>query len=120
MADVLIVWCDGRTGFLEAIEATWPQFTVQTCFVHLIRSAMRIAIYMNRKSVAAALKAIYQDAAQVSLAEFAVSDLGQANPNTVGVFEDAWDRFAPFRDASASDLRHQQHRVAELSAAQDH
>jgi putative transposase len=39
--DVLIVCCDGLTGFPEAIEATWPLATVQTCTVHLIRSSMR-------------------------------------------------------------------------------
>jgi putative transposase len=32
--DVLIVCCDGLTGFPEAIEATWPQATVQTSLVH--------------------------------------------------------------------------------------
>ena len=32
--DVLIVCCDGLTGFPEAIESTWPQATVQTCVVH--------------------------------------------------------------------------------------
>ncbi len=98
--DVLIVCCDGLTGFPEAIEATWPQATVQTCVVHLIRSAMRFVNYKHRKPVAAALKPIYQaadsDAALTALAEFAASPLGQANPNTVRVFEDAWDRFTPF------------------------
>jgi Transposase, Mutator family len=29
----LIVCCDGLTGFPKAIEATWPQSTVQTCTV---------------------------------------------------------------------------------------
>ena len=33
--DVLIVCCDGLTGFPEAIEATWPNSTIQTCVVHL-------------------------------------------------------------------------------------
>jgi len=98
--DVLIVCCDGLTGFPEAIEATWPQSTVQTCVVHLIRSAMRFVNYKSRKAVAAALKPIYQaadeDAALAALTEFAASDLGIANPNTVRVFEDAWDRFTPF------------------------
>jgi len=28
--DVLIVCCDGLTGFTEAVAATWPQTTVQT------------------------------------------------------------------------------------------
>ena len=98
--DVLIVCCDGLTGFPEAIEATWPQSTVQTCVVHLIRAAMRFVNYKSRKTVAAALKPIYQaadeDAALAALAEFAASDLGIAKPNTVRVFEDAWDRFTPF------------------------
>ena len=55
--DVLIVCCDGLTGFPEAIEATWPQTTVQTCTVHLIRAAMRFVSYTDRKRVAAALQA---------------------------------------------------------------
>jgi putative transposase len=55
--DVLIVCCDGLTGFPEAIEATWPQATVQTpavvCTVHLIRAAMRFVSYADRRRVAA-------------------------------------------------------------------
>ncbi len=38
---MLIVCCDGLTGFPEAIGATWPDSLVQTCVVHLIRAAMR-------------------------------------------------------------------------------
>ena len=47
---MLIVCCDGLTGFAEAIEATWPQATVQTCVVHLIRAAMRFSptVTVNR------------------------------------------------------------------------
>src|SRR5215208_5041768 len=61
--DVLIVCCDGLTGFPEAIEATWPNSTVQTCVVHLIRAAMRFVNWHDRRAVAAALKPIYQAAA---------------------------------------------------------
>ena len=57
--DVLIVCCDGLTGLPEAIEATWPQATVQTCVVHLIRSSMRFVSYGDRRKVAAVLKAVY-------------------------------------------------------------
>lgn len=32
--DVLVVCCDGLTGFPEAIEATWPLATVQTSSIH--------------------------------------------------------------------------------------
>jgi transposase-like protein len=98
--DVLIVCCDGLTGFPEAIEATWPEATVQTCVVHLIRAAMRFVYYKDRKKVAAALKPIYhaanEAAAREALTEFAASELGVKNPNTVKVFENAWERFVPF------------------------
>ncbi len=98
--DVLIVCVDGLTGFPEAIEATWPESMVQTCVVHLIRNAMRFVAYGQRKAVAAALKPIYQaptaDAAQTALEAFKASELGQANPRSAQVFEDAWERFTPF------------------------
>ncbi len=60
VVDVLIVCCDGLTGFPEAIAATWPHATVQTCVVHLIRAAMRFVNYKDRTVVVAALKPIYQ------------------------------------------------------------
>ena len=98
--DVLIVCCDGLTGFPEAITATWPQATVQTCVVHLIRAAMRFVNYKDRKPVAAALKPIYtaanEDAALEALEEFTASAWGAKYPTTVRTFQDAWDRFTPF------------------------
>jgi hypothetical protein len=57
--DVLIVCCDGLTGFPEAIEATWPRATVQTCVLHLIGAAMRYVSYADRKKVVAALRPVY-------------------------------------------------------------
>jgi putative transposase len=98
--DVLIVCCDGLTGFPEAVAATWPQATIQTCVVHLIRAAMRFVSWKDRKAVAAALRPIYEaandDAARAALEAFAVTPLGQKNPHTVAVFTNAWDRFIPF------------------------
>ena len=37
--DILIACVDGLTGFPDAIEAIFPKTTVQTCIVHLIRTA---------------------------------------------------------------------------------
>lgn len=98
--DVLIVCCDGLTGFPEAIAATWSTATIQTCVVHLIRAATRFVNYKDRKAVAAALKPIYQavdaDAANAELDAFAASELGKRYPNTIATFTDAWERFTPF------------------------
>jgi putative transposase len=98
--DVLIVCCDGLTGFPEAIEATWPAATVQTCTVHLIRAAMRFVSYTDRKKVAAALRPIYTaptvEAAETELLAFADSALGKRYPAAVATWENAWERFIPF------------------------
>ncbi len=98
--DVLIVCCDGLTGFPEAIEATWPRATVQTCVVHLIRASMRFVSYKDRKKVAAALKTVYTaptvEAAETALLELEASELGQRYPATVSTWTAAWERFIPF------------------------
>jgi putative transposase len=98
--DVLIVCCDGLTGFPEAIEATWPQTTVQTCTVHLIRAAMRFISYGDRKKVAAALRPIYTaataEAAEIELTAFENSEIGHRYPAAVATWRNAWERFIPF------------------------
>ena len=97
--DVLIVCCDGLTGFPDAIETVWPHATVQTCVVHLIRNAMRYVGYGDRKKVAAALKPIYAaatiDAAADALDTFEL-EWGDRYPATVKVWRDNWERFTPF------------------------
>ncbi len=98
--DVLIVCCDGLTGFTEAVEATWPQATVQTCVVHLIRAAMRFVSYGDRKKVAAALKPVYTaptvEAADAELLAFTESALGRKYPAAAMTWRNAWERFIPF------------------------
>jgi transposase-like protein len=98
--DVLIVCCDGLTGFPDAVAATWPHAVVQTCVVHLIRAAMRFVNYKDRRAMVAALKPMYQavneDAALEAFLEFEDSELGRRYPSAVKTFHDAWDRFTPF------------------------
>lgn len=100
LKDVLIVCCDGLTGFPEAIEATWPNTMVQTCVVHLIRASMRFVSYDDRKAVVALLRPIYtaanEDAALEALTTFTDSKLGKKYPAAVASWENAWDRFIPF------------------------
>ena len=128
VADVLIVCCDGLTGFPEAIEATWPHATVQTCVVHLIRAAMRFVNFKDRKAVAGALKPIYQaanaDGALIELEAFEATELGKRYPSDgrgvpprLGTL-----RAVPGVPASvaAGDLHNELDRVAELPAPQSH
>lgn len=98
--DILIACCDGLTGFPEAIQATFPATTIQTCTVHLIRASMRFVSYSDRRAVAGMLKPIYtaadEDSAWMALAAFADSTWGKKYPAAVKTWETAWERFTPF------------------------
>jgi putative transposase len=58
--DILIAVVDDLKGFPEAINAVFPQTTVPTCIVHLIRNSMEFTSYKERKAIAGALKTIYR------------------------------------------------------------
>jgi len=98
--DILIACCDGLTGLPEAIEATFPHTTVQTCVVHLIRASLRFVSYTDRKTIAAALRPVYTaptvEAAETALLELADSEIGRRNKSVIAVWERAWERFIPF------------------------
>ncbi len=57
--DILMACVDGLTGFPDAIEAIFPQTTIQTCVVHLIRASLKYVPRREREQVARDLKPIY-------------------------------------------------------------
>lgn len=99
ISDVLVVCCDGLSGLADAIETTWPQATVQTCVVHLIRGSMRFVSYTDRKKISAALKPIYravnEDDARDALDHFD-EQWGNKYPAIVELWRRNWTRFVPF------------------------
>lgn len=99
--DVLIVCCDGLTGFADAVEAVWPQATVQTCVVHLIRNSIRYCSWNERKPVIASLRNIYAapttEAATTALNDFEI-EWGDRYPAIVDLWRRNWERFTPFLD----------------------
>ena len=50
LADALIVCCDGLRGLPESIRATWPQATVQTCVVHMVRIDRPLGVEVRSQS----------------------------------------------------------------------
>ena len=97
--DVLFVCCDGLNGLPDAIMATWPKATVQTCVIHLIRSSMKYVSWKERKKATAALRPIYtalNEAAAKTALENLRRDFGKKSPGMVAAWERAWDTFVPF------------------------
>ena len=74
IADALVVCCDGLKGLPEAIRVTWPEATVQTCVVHLVRNSLRYASKKYWQRITGQLREIYTAptvaAAQERFADF--------------------------------------------------
>lgn len=98
--DILIAVVDGLKGFPDAINAAFPETTVQTCIVHLLRHSLDFVSYKDRKPIAAALKDIYRaidaTAAEVALSAFEETPWGQKYPAISQSWRRAWNEVIPF------------------------
>lgn len=98
--DILIAVTDGLKGMPEALAATYPETTLQTCIVHLIRNSLDYANWKERKQLAAAIKPIYTaasaEAAEAELCEFEQGPWGQKFPTVVASWRRAWSNVIPF------------------------
>jgi putative transposase len=106
--DILIAVVDGLKGFPDAILAVFPDATVQTCIVHLLRQSLAFVAYQDRKSVAAALKDIYRavdaTAGETALAAFEEGSWGRRYPAIGQTWRRAWGEVVPFH-AFPSEVR---------------
>ena len=97
--DILICCVDGLKGFPEAIEAIFPQATVQTCIVHLLRHSLKYVPRREREQVARDLKPIYTavdaDTAQAELERFD-EKWGKRFPVITQAWLNAWEYVIPF------------------------
>jgi putative transposase len=97
--DVLICCVDGLKGFPEAIEATFPLTTIQTCIVHLIRQSLKYVPRKQYEQVTKDLRPIYTaidaDAALVALEAFE-EKWGQQIPVIGQAWRNAWEHVTPF------------------------
>lgn len=98
VADILVAVVDGLKGFPEAIAATFPQTTVQTCIVHLIRNSLAFVSWQDRKKIVPDLRAIYRaenaEAAAARLDEFEVK-WGARYPAVAPMWRRAWQHVVP-------------------------
>ena len=97
--DVLIAVVDGLKGFPEAITAAFPEATVQTCIVHLVRHSLNFCAWKDRKAVAGDLRRIYG----APTAEQAAAELDAFEEKWAGKYASiapawrrAWQEVVPF------------------------
>ena len=98
--DILLAVVDGLKGFPEAILAVFPEASVQTCIVHLLRTSLDFVSFKDRKPVATALKDIYRAldavAAEEALTAFEAGPWGQKYPAIGQSWRRVWGEVIPF------------------------
>src|SRR6266511_1833 len=98
--DILIAVTDGLKGMSDALAAVYPQTTLQTCIVHLIRHSLEFANWKERKLLAVALRPIYAaptaEAAAAALDAFERGPWGTKFPTVVASWRRAWTHVIPF------------------------
>jgi putative transposase len=57
---MLIACIDDLKGFLEAINAIFPEAKIQLCIVHMVRNSLKFVPWKDYKKLTADLKRIYQ------------------------------------------------------------
>lgn len=58
--DIFISCVDGLKGMPEAINAVFPETTIQLCIVHMIRNSIKYVSHKNLKEFMTSLKFVYQ------------------------------------------------------------
>ncbi len=95
--DILIASIDNLKGLAQAIEAVFPQTTIQLCIVHQIRNSLKYVPYKDRKAVVESMKRIYQAADKIQ-AEKALFQLDlewkSKYPSMVSSWLNNWDRLS--------------------------
>ncbi len=104
LADALIVCCDGLRGLPESIRATWPDATVQTCVVHMVRNSLRYASKKHWGQITKAMRKIYTaptiEAAEASFEAFR-DDWEATYPAMIRSWQNSWNEFVPFLEFPA-------------------
>ena len=97
--DILIAVTDGLTGMSEALAAGFPETTLQTCIVHLIRHSLDFANGKERTPRATALRPLSgaprAEAAGAALDAFERGPWGQKFPTVVASWRRAWTHVIP-------------------------
>ena len=62
--DILIACIDNLTGFVEAIQGTFPKTEVQLCIVHQIRNSIKYIASKDQKAFLKDLKKVYRSSSK--------------------------------------------------------
>jgi len=99
--DVFFLVCDGLKGLPDSVATVFPDTTVQTCVIHLIRGTFKFASKKYWQQLAVDMKRIYTapnaGAAWAAFEEFEET-WAKPYPAIATLWRGAWSTFIPFLD----------------------
>jgi transposase-like protein len=96
--DVFFLVCDGLKGLPEVVGNVWPLTTVQTCIIHLIRNAFRLASKRDWDAIKHGIRPIYTavNTAAAAAAAAALNELeaewGSRYGAIIRLWRNAWEQ----------------------------
>lgn len=97
--DIMIISVDGLTGFVDAINAVFPETEIQRCIVHQIRYTTKFVSYKDIKAFMRDLKCVYQAATEESALQ-ALDDLeknwGEKYPSSIASWRNNWPQLCTY------------------------
>lgn len=96
--DILICCVDGLKGFPDAINAIFPQTTIQQCIVHQVRTTMKCVAHRDKQKFCADQRAIYT-AINEEAGFKALQELKEKWPQYttfIKSWEEHWGELSPF------------------------
>lgn len=99
--DTFFLVCDGLKGLQAAVLATWPEATIQTCILHLIRNTFRHASKHDWDALRRCAKPIYtapSPAAAEQARMLMAEHWGEKFPAIKNLWKSAWEQLIPFLD----------------------
>lgn len=82
--EILVTSTDNLKGFTDAIKTIFPAARTQICIVHQLRNSLKYVVWKDKKTVAQALKQVY-DAPDEQIAE-----------KRLTLFEEQWTKKYPY------------------------
>ena len=99
LKDVLIACIDNLTGFVEAIQSTFPKTEVQLCIVHQIRNSLKYVASKDQKPFLKDLKKVYRagskDSAEGMLEELEIT-WGEKYPIVLLSWHNNWEQLSQY------------------------
>lgn len=98
VADIFIACVDGLKGFSEAIQAVYPETTVQQCIIHQVRNTIKYVPHKDKDKFCQSLRTIYtavtEEAGYAALR--AVKEAWPMYQLYLKSWEEKWPELSPF------------------------